>query len=338
MVGCRQEVFLSLSVVMFMTLKPNSKRSLTISIVSWNTKDLTLNCIKSIYEAERDFALRIIVVDNNSFDGSTEAIRKAYPEVLVLENVTNKGFAAANNQALAVSDSDFFLLLNPDTLVSRDSLRGMLDFLVQHPKVGAVGPRLVYPDGSLQRSYSIQFPSLAMILSHHGLLKESGPSRKTMLEKPTPVACLMGACLMLRRRAIEDVGPMDEVFFLIYEEADWCYRLNKSGWLVYYLPQLTVFHYQGQSEKLIPGKGIIETQISLQYYLRKHYGILIAILGTLLTISIHSFWFMKNEIKALVFGGSEQIEYRRTLNKYVLLGQILGIKHFLSSIINGSRT
>ena len=336
MVGCRQEVFLSLSVVMFMTLGLNSKRSLTISIVSWNTKNLTLNCIKSIYQAERDFALRIIVVDNNSSDGSVAAIRKAYPEVLVLENETNKGFAAANNQALAVSDSDFFLLLNPDTIVSRNSLKGMLDFLVQHPKVGAAGPRLVFPDGSLQKGYSTQFPSLAMILSHHGLLKEPGPSHKTVLEKPTPVGCLMGACLMLRRKAIEDVGPMDEAFFLIYEDADWCHRLNKSGWLIYYLPQFTVVHYQGQSEKLIPGKGIIETQISLQYYLRKHYGILIAVLGTLLMISIHSIWFIKNEIKALVFGDSEQIEYRRAIDKYVLLGQILGIKYFLSSIMNRS--
>ncbi len=338
MVGCRQEVFLSLSVVMFMTLRSNSKKSLTISIVSWNTKDLTRNCIKSIYEAERDFALRIIVVDNNSSDGSAKAMRKAYPEVLVLENETNKGFAAANNQALAVSDSDFFLLLNPDTIVNKDSLKDMLDFLVHHVTVGAVGPRLVYPDGSLQKSYSTQFPSLAMILSHHGLLKDPDPPHKTVLKKPMPVACLMGACLMLRRRAIEDVGPMDEAFFLIYEEADWCYRLNKSGWLVYYLPQSTVVHYQGQSEKLIPGKGIIETQVSLQYYLRKHYGILTGILGILLMISIHSIWFIKNEIKALIFGDSEQIEYRRTLNKYVLLGQILAIKHFLSSIMNGSRT
>lgn len=321
-----------------MILRINSKKSLTISIVSWNTKDLTLNCIKSIYEAEGDFALRIIVVDNNSSDGSAEVIRKAYPEVLVLENRTNKGFAAANNQALAVSDSNFFLLLNPDTLVSRDSLKGMLDFLVQHPEMGAVGPKLTYLDGSLQKSYSTQFPSLATILSHHGLRKDPHPSHKTVLEKPTPVACLMGACLMLRRRAIEDVGPMDEAFFLIYEEADWCYRLNKSGWLVYYLPQFTVVHYQGQSEKLIPGKGIIETQVSLQYYLRKHYGILTAILGILLMISIHFIWFIKNEIKAVAFGDSEQIEYRRALNKYVLLGQILGIKYFLSSIMNGSRT
>ncbi len=324
--------------VMFMTLRPNSKRSLAISIVSWNTKDLTLNCIKSIYEAERDFALRIIVVDNNSSDDSATAIRKAYPEVLVLENETNKGFAAANNQALAVSDSDFFLLLNPDTIVNKDSLKGMLDFLVHHTEVGAVGPRLVYPNGSLQKSYSTQFPSLAMILSHHGLLKEPGPPRKTMLEKPIPVACLMGACLMLRRRAIEDVGPMDEAFFLIYEDADWCYRLNKSHWLVYYLPQFTIVHYQGQSEKLIPGKGIIETQTSLQYYLKKHYGILSAIMGILLMISIHSIWFIKNEIKAIVFGDSEQVEYRRARNKYVLLGQILAIKHILSSIMNGSRT
>lgn len=252
---------------------------LSILIVNWNTRDLLAGCLESLPQAVGVRPYEIIVVDNGSTDGSTAVVRACYPEIHLVENRENLGFVRATNQAIAISRGRFLLLLNSDTVAPPESLARMVEFMDHHPDVGACGPKLVNPDGSFQASYA-HFPTLlSESLSVFGLNRRlygpyhpSPPPRPD--DRPGPVDWLPGACLLLRRQAIEAIGPLDEGFWMYSEDTDLCYRIHRAGWKVYYLPDVEIIHLGGASSRQCRPESVGRLYRSKMRFFRKHYGFL----------------------------------------------------------------
>ncbi len=258
---------------------------LTIVIVSWNVRDLLCRCLGSLFDVQRsvngdELRTEVIVVDNASTDGSPEMIRARFSGVRLVVNRENRGFTAANNQGLALAQGRYLLLLNPDTEVLGDALETMVRYVDAHPEVGVLGPQLRYPDGSLQLSRR-RFPTFATALVESTVVQEwwrDNPilRRYYVADIPDdvlqPVDWLVGACLLVRREVYEQVGGLDEGFFMYSEELDWCRRIKATGWEVVYLPTAVVVHHEGKSsEQVVPARHI-HFQSSKVRYFRKHHG------------------------------------------------------------------
>lgn len=262
---------------------------LSIIIVNWNTRQLLLNCLSSIYDTVRKAAFEIIVVDNGSTDGSVEAISKMFPLIKVIANPSNHGFARANNVAMKQMKGKYAVLLNSDTILKENALDDMLRFMEQHTTAGICGPQLLNKDGSKQNSVGV-FPSLLTEFVSKGLIHVLSPSmyerhfqsKKATLTEPTVVDFIIGACMMVRKAAMDKVGMFDEDYFFLYEEVDWCYRMRKAGWLVYHLPDVEIYHLGGQSMKEINLRARAETwrsrylffEKSLKLSIHARYGLL----------------------------------------------------------------
>ena len=250
---------------------------LSIVIVNWNTRDLLAHCLASIYDTASGLDFETIVVDNGSSDDSMTMVREQFPRTHIIANSDNVGFARANNQAIALCQGRYVLLLNSDTQVLPGSLDGIVRFMDDHPAAGAAGVRLLNPDGSFQASHS-PFPTLwqeCLMLTGLGrlLVCSTYPSFGPELEKgPQKVDYVEGACLLVRREVIEQVGGLDECIFMYAEEVDWCYRFVQAGWEVWYLPQVTIVHVGGQSSKQRQGRMEAELYRSRIYFFRKHCG------------------------------------------------------------------
>ncbi len=251
---------------------------LTIVIVSWNVRDLLRRCLQSI--TLEGSTVEIVVVDNASGDESPVMVRTEFPQVRLIANTENRGFTAANNQGLASSQGRYLLLLNPDTELVSDALATMLDYMEAHPQVGALGPKLLYPDGSQQPSRR-RFPTLTTALVESTVVQEWWTDNRTlrryyMADTPDdaiqPVDWVVGACLLIRREAYRKVGGLDEGFFMYSEELDWCRRIKAAGWEIVYLPTAAVIHHEGKSsEQVVPARHI-HFQSSKVRYFRKHHG------------------------------------------------------------------
>jgi len=251
---------------------------LSIVIVNWNTRDLLAQCLDSIREVGGDLPLEVIVVDNASTDGSVEMMEKRFPEVRRIVNEENEGFVQANNQALSQCQGRTVLLLNSDTRLLPGALEVPLRFMEQHPKVGMVGVKLLNDDRSFQASYT-PFPTLwreFLILSGLGrrLIRPSFPSHGPPEDgKARPISGYVeGAYMLARRRAIEEVGGLDERIFMYAEDVDWCYRFEQSGWEIWFLPQVSIIHYGGQSTCKRQRRMEAELYRSRVYFFEKHYG------------------------------------------------------------------
>jgi len=227
--------------------------------------------------------VEIIVVDNASGDGSVEMVRTEFPGVHLIANVDNRGFPAANNQGIAIAGGRYILILNPDTEVVGETLATMLAFADAHPDVGVVGPQLLNPDGSVQSSRR-RFPALLIAFFESTWLQPCAPRRLLeryyVLDRPDDVVqdvdWVTGAALMARREAVEQVGPLDEEFFMYSEELDWCRRFREVGWRVVYLPAAQIVHHEGKSsEQVVPARHI-HFQTSKVHYFYKYQGPLIA--------------------------------------------------------------
>jgi len=252
---------------------------LSVIIVNWNVRDLLRRCLHSILANLPACQLEIIVVDNGSTDGSPEMVRTEFPQVHLMANPDNRGFTAANNQGLAVARGRYVLLLNPDTEVVGDALETLVAFADAHPDVGVVGPQLLNPDGTVQSSRR-RFPTLATALLESTWLQPYAPrrllARYYVLDRPDDevqdVDWVTGAALMARREAVEQVGPLDEGFFMYSEELDWCRRFRAAGWRVIYLPTARIIHHEGKSsEQVLPARHI-HFQTSKIRYFRKYHG------------------------------------------------------------------
>lgn len=246
---------------------------LSIIIVSWNTRELLAQCLDAIAAYPPEGAYETIVVDNGSRDGSPQMIAEKYAQVTLIANDENRGFAQANNQAIRRASGEYILLLNPDTEVHHQALATLIHFLDEHPRAGAAGARLLNPDGSLQHSCS---PAPTLFNEWLHLFHLDRRRRQGMADwdvnLPRQVDTLLGACLMLRRQAVDAVGLLDEGYFMYSEEVDYCYRLRRAGWRLFWVPQAVVVHYGGQSTRQIATEMFLQLYQNKLRYFRKHYG------------------------------------------------------------------
>ncbi len=253
---------------------------LSIIIVNWNTREMLRDCIASV--AERLGALRaeIWVVDNGSEDGSPDMVRTSFPDVKLIANAENWGFAAANNQALRLATGRHILLLNSDTLVHGDTLAASVAFLDKTPTVGGIGCRVLNVDGSLQITCS-RFPSLLnLALQSSGLNRLPGAffDRYQMTRwdrrDAREVEVVSGCYLMVRRAAMEEVGLLDESFFFYGEETDWCRRFRNADWTLMLAPVGEITHFGGGSVKSFSHRRDVMLTAGIVRLHRKHFGVL----------------------------------------------------------------
>jgi hypothetical protein len=301
---------------------------LAIVIVNYNTRDLLRDCLLSVRQQTTDnrqqtadnrrithhvsrFTSEVWVVDNASTDGSAAMVQEEFPEVRLIANERNVGFAAANNQALRemFRDSSFefrvngptpkpeirnpkpgtrnlelagyILLLNPDTVLPPNALAHMIAFMEAHPEAGVAGPKLVRQDGSLDLACRRSFPtpevSFYRIVGLSRLFPRSRRFARYNLtyldpDQVTEVDSVVGAFMLLRGEAIAQVGLLDESFFMYGEDLDWCYRIKRAGWKVFYNPQVTVLHYKREASKQNQQKARYEFYRAMHLFYRKHYA------------------------------------------------------------------
>lgn len=218
----------------------------SIIIVSYNTRDILCRCLQSVEDAATGFQVQTIVVDNASTDGTLEMLRDEFPWVEVIANRSNPGFAMANNQGLAVALGDITLLLNSDAFLTSDALRAGLATLHGQPDVGIAGVRLVNEDGSFQAAEA-RFPTLWHDIACSVGFDRLFISRRTLRSEPGAVDWVQGACMFVRRAAVDDAGGLDTGFFMYSEEVEWCWRIHRHGWEVWQLPDIAVVHLGGAS-------------------------------------------------------------------------------------------
>lgn len=249
---------------------------ISIIIVNWNTRELLVDCIESIYTSPPEGKFDIWVVDNFSSDGSPEMIRENYPDVKFIENKENVGFARANNQALRKSQGDYVLLLNPDTVVKTNAISKLFHFLDHNPEAGIAGARVINPDGTLQIS-AFPFPTLIrefwrMFHLDSVVCLSNYPMIKWNKDEAREVDTLLGACMLIRREAINRFGLFDEDYFIYSEEVDLCTRLKEAGWRLYWVPDAVVIHYGGISTQQVSEEMFLRLYEGKILYFRKHYS------------------------------------------------------------------
>lgn len=253
---------------------------LSIVIVSWNTRDLLAKCLASIYQYPFSGAFEVLVVDNASSDDSAEMVRQDYPKVSLFANTDNVGFAKANNQAIRHCAGHYILLLNPDTELKADALDQLVGFMEQTPRAGAAGSQLLNADGTMQISCHPELTLGREIwrLLHLDQVMPLAVYRQERWEtdRAREVDIIQGASLILRKSALDQVGWLDEDYFIYTEEVDLCYRMKKAGWKLYWVPQSRVIHYGGQSTQQVPRQMFLRLYQSRVLYFRKNHGRLTA--------------------------------------------------------------
>ncbi len=246
-------------------------KKVSIVIVSYNVCQLLDECLQSVERALEGIEDDIFVVDNKSTDGTVDTLQPRYPEVHFVANKENVGFARANNQVIRMSDSEYVLLLNPDTVVYEPTIRETLRFLDDHPQAGGAGVRMLTREGTPapESRRAIPTPWVSM-LKMLGFTKRYYMSHLSW-DKPGRIEVISGAYCMLRRKALDQVGLLDEDFFMYGEDIDLSYRLLKGGWQNWYLP-LDIIHYKGESTQKTSFRYVHVFYQAMLIFFRKHYG------------------------------------------------------------------
>ncbi len=249
---------------------------LSILIVNWNTRQDLLQCLASIAANPPDCSFEVLVFDNASGDGSAEAVAALYPQVRLEASLENLGFARANNRVASIAQGQFWLLLNPDTIVHSGALGTLVNYLANNPHVAAIGPRLVNSDGSLQPSIE-RLPTIFnewwRLLHMDQLLPVSKYPQSTLTShQPQRVEVLSGACLLLKREAVDADGVFDEEYFVYSEEIDLCDRLYHKGWELHWVPEAVITHLGGQSTRQVADRMFIELYRNKVKFFRKRRG------------------------------------------------------------------
>jgi N-acetylglucosaminyl-diphospho-decaprenol L-rhamnosyltransferase len=263
---------------------------LSVIVVNWNTCRLLEACLQSVDAARHDLAVEVFVVDNGSTDGSVDLVRQRFPAVELIANAGNRGFSAANNQAVERARGRYLLLLNSDAAVETDALRTLVAYANEHPEAGVIGPKLLNPDGTLQPSGG-HFPTPAStVASLLGLNRLTGRPRYGTTRdysKPAEVDEVSGAAMLIRRGVIDQIGGLDEGFAWGYEDVDFCLRARRAGWRVHYVPAARVLHQWGASQRLAPAPTILKAIAGRRRYFEKHYGRVTASLIMAATFGSH---------------------------------------------------
>ncbi len=257
-----------------------SEPLLSIIVVTWNGKRYALECIGSLLTQSNRLSAEVIVVDNGSTDGTPEATRLQFPNVTLIENHANLGFARANNIGIALSRGKYVCLVNSDVVIPSGCLEKMIEFMEAHPENGLLGPKMLSPDGGIGASV-MRFPTvwntLCCALGLHLIFPNS-----TLLggfsmdgyayDVVDSVEVLTAWFLMIPRRALQMVGGLDEQFFMYGEDMDWCYRFRAAGWQVVFYPDAEALHYGAASSEDAPTRFYVEMRHANLQYFRKHHG------------------------------------------------------------------
>ncbi|MBU1118922.1 glycosyltransferase family 2 protein [Patescibacteria group bacterium] len=243
--------------------KSGEKTDMTLSIiiVHYKTPSLLRQCIRSIRKHEPSFKYEIIVVDNNSMDETAQMIEEDFPSITMIANKENLGFPKAVNQGIRVSKGRYVLLLNPDITALPGVLENMITYMTKHPDIGMLGPKLQNPNGSLQLSCFDSYPNVRLIIYRRTFLGNFKRPQKQIRKftladwdhgSKREVAWILGSTMLARREAIDDVGLMDERFFMYMEDVDWCRRFWNKGWKVLYYPDFHMIHYYARASASSP--------------------------------------------------------------------------------------
>ncbi len=288
---------------------------LSIVIVNWNTRGLLRDCLASVFAGlgagrggvPAGVAAEVIVIDNASDDGSVEMVAAEFPAAVLIRNAENRGFAAANNQGFAVARGRHVLLLNSDTVVHGDVLGRSVAWLDARPEVGAMGCRVLNTDGTVQLTCSMYPSVLNQLLQASGLWRLRRPrffGRFLMTDwgrdSERAVDTISGCYLLVRRRVIDEVGPLDEAFFFFGEETDWCRRMRDAGWKLMFAPVGEITHYGSASvRKLNHRRDVMLTEAKVRLH-RKHGGVVPAavvwLIAGLFNSSRAAFWNLRRAL------------------------------------------
>ena len=248
---------------------------LTFIVVNRNTADLLVDCLGHIFSSDLPERPEVMVVDNGSTDDSVARVKQTYPDVRVIEAGKNLGFAAANNRAAREANGRLLLLVNTDAMLEGDCAGTLTRLMDSDPRIGMAGPQLLNADGSSQTSYEA-VPTLATETLNRSLLKRifprRFPHRSRVLTGPTEVEALIGAVMLLRRKAFDELAGFDEDYFFFLEETDLAVRMRKAGWKVVHEPRARAAHLQGGTAKTYQAAARIEFYRSRYLFFKKHYG------------------------------------------------------------------
>lgn len=288
-------------------------------IVNWNAEDFLEKCLASIYQQVRGLSFEVIVVDNASTDGSPEMVRENFPEVRLICSSTNLGFARGNNLGIRESRGRYLCLVNSDVEILKDCVQTMVAYLNRHAEIGMLGPRVLNPDGTLQNSYR-SFPTLwnnlTCALALPNLLPNSRLLGSLFLtffqgDEIRPVEVITGIFWLIRRQALEEVGLLDEDFFMYSEDTDWCRRFRQKGWEIVYFCEAQIIHYGGGSSANAPIKYYLELHRSQIQYWQKYHNKLSQKAFFLILLMHHIFRMISWKVVHLVKGsGNPEIEFK----------------------------
>lgn len=294
---------------------------LTICLLGMNGREMTLACLRSIFDHPDGLTREVIYLDNGSTDGAVAAVREQFPEVIVKPMGENLGFPVPYNQAFRDMRGRYGLVLNNDTLMTEGALGTAVRYLDEHEEVGLLGANLLNRDGSRQNAIH-NFPTLLAEVVPSSILKilfpRHFPSRRVELVEPTDVECVLGAFIMFRRDLLDEVGGLDERFFIYLEETDWCLRAHEKGYKVVHHPDVRVFHLHGVTTGQVRVAGRIEFTRSKYKYFRKHRGSLVAANVVLVTV-IRLMWCWLSTFFVVLVTCGQYSKMRGKLRQYSYL-------------------
>jgi GT2 family glycosyltransferase len=302
---------------------------LSVIIVNWNTSEMLSNCLSSLKEHTDNNKVKVIVVDNASKDGSSDMVKSQFPWVTLINSGGNIGFGKANNLAEPYADTQFVLFLNPDTIVLKDSIAKMVNFMKSNQTVGALGCKMKYPDGVVQPLGLQWFPSpFTELLNMLFISAKTQDRLKTYLPYVNPnnsqyVSKLYGGCLMVRKSVLDQVGWFDERFFMYGEDVDLCRRITDAGWKLYYLSDAEIIHLcGGAGVETSSNFSVLMKCESISKLMQKYYGTFGRLLYRLVIISGSIFrLFILSVLKIVSFLSKTgyDVNYRNTCRKYIAM-------------------
>lgn len=269
-------------------------------IVSWNAKDYLDKCVASIKKDIKNLQYEIIVVDNNSSDGSQELIKKTYPDVILIEKKENLGFAKANNIGIKQSKGKYLYLVNSDVEILDNCINNIFDYLENHNNIGMLGPKIFNPDMSIQATVRPHPTLFSTFLDALGLIKITS-YKKHNYNISKEVDILGGCFWAIRKKAINDIGVLDENFFIYGEDMDWCIRFCQSKWKVFFYSNATSIHFGGASSINSPIRFYLEMhKANFKYWKKYHHTLTFPIYKGLILMH-HSLRFSGNVFLFLMF-------------------------------------
>jgi len=250
----------------------------SIIIVAWNVRQLLYDCLKSVYEQTKGIDFEVIYVDNASEDGSVEMVRKEFPAIRIIQNDRNEGFIKANNRGIKVAMGRYVLLLNSDTLILDNAIAKMVKFADLHPEAAIVGCKVLASNRTLQESCFTCPSVLSMLLSATYLYKLFPKSKFFGREYMTwwdydnarEVEAIAGVCSLVRKEAIQQVGLMNELYFVYGDDPDWCYRFRKKGWQIFFTPEAQIIHFGGDTVKRVSSEFMLQLHGSKLIFMKLH--------------------------------------------------------------------